>query len=47
MFLTDEIEEELAPLTEALDPPAIKTYNDQLNLAKQASVELSWIHAIG
>jgi len=29
--LADEIEEELAPLTEALEPPPTDTYDDQLN----------------
>jgi hypothetical protein len=47
LLFTAEIEEELAPLTEALEPPAIETYDDQLILAKHAAADLSWIHALG
>ena len=43
----DEIEEELAPLTEALEPPRVETYEDQLNQAREATKDLSWIHILG
>ena len=46
-FAVDEIEEELAPLTEALEPPPVETYDDQLNLAREATKELGWIHILG
>ena len=45
--VSDEIEEELAPLTEALEPPPIETYYDELQKVKQAAGELSWTHILG
>ena len=43
----DEIEEELAPLTEALDPPPVETYDDELQKVRQAANDLSWTHIMG
>ena len=46
-YFVDEIEEELAPLTEALEPPQSDTYEDKLNRAREATEGLSWIHLLG
>ncbi len=46
-YFPDEIEEELAPLTEALEPPPLETYADQLDKARQATQGLSWVHILG
>ena len=47
IVVVDEIEEELAPLTEALDPPPIETYDDELQKVRQAATDLSWTHIMG
>ena len=47
MLDLDEIDEELAPLTEALEPPPIETYHDELLNVHQASGDLSWTHVMG
>jgi hypothetical protein len=46
-MLSDEIEKELAPLTEALEPPHVETYEDQLQRLRESINDLSWIHIIG
>ncbi len=38
---------ELAPLTEALEPAPLETYEDQLNRVKDAAAKLGWIHVLG
>ena len=43
----DEIEEELAPLTEALEPPPLETYADQLDKARKETHGLSWVQILG
>ncbi|GFO44544.1 hypothetical protein PoB_007104900 [Plakobranchus ocellatus] len=43
----NEIEEELASMTEAQEPVPSETYDDQVNKARQAARELSWIHLLG
>ena len=43
----DEIEEELAPLTESLEPPPMETYADQLDKARKATFGLSWVQILG
>ncbi|KAK7503699.1 hypothetical protein BaRGS_00005238, partial [Batillaria attramentaria] len=43
----NEIEEELAPLIEAQEVKVQETYEDQVNKARAASVDLSWIHVLG
>ena len=44
---SDEIEEELAPLIEAQEVKVQETYEDQVNKARAASSDLSWIHVLG
>ena len=46
-LLPDEIEEELAPLIEAQEVKVQETYDDQVNKARTASSDLSWIHVLG
>ena len=41
------MEEDLAPLTEALDPPPVETYEDEINKVRQAANEISWTHVMG
>ncbi|KAK7102964.1 hypothetical protein V1264_021114 [Littorina saxatilis] len=43
----NEIEEELAPLIEAQEVKVQETYEDQINKARAASFDLSWIHLLG
>ena len=45
--VSDEIEEELAPLIEAQEVKVQETYEDQVNKARAASSDLSWIHVLG
>ena len=45
--VSDEIEEELAPLIEAQEVKVQETYEDQVNKARAASADLSWIHVLG
>lgn len=45
--LTDEIEEELAPLIEAQEVKHIETYEEQLQKTKEAANDLSWIQFLG
>ena len=47
LFDLDEIEEELAPLTEALEPPPMETYADQLDKARKGTHGLSWVQILG
>ena len=42
-----EIEEELAPLTEALEPPVSDTYDGMLGKARDAVNGLSWVQILG
>lgn len=42
-----EIEREMAPLVEAVEPPPSETYDQQLNNACKATEGLSWVHVIG
>ena len=46
-FHVDDIEEELAPLMEELEPPPVETYEDQLNKARTATQGLSWVQILG
>ena len=46
-LLTDEIEEELAPLIEAQEVKHVDTYEEQINKSKEAAQDLSWIHFLG
>ena len=43
----DVIEEEMAPLLESLEPSLVETYADQVEKAKDATKDLSWIHIVG
>ncbi|KAK3792964.1 hypothetical protein RRG08_060658 [Elysia crispata] len=43
----NEIEEELASMTEAQEPRPPETYDDKVNKARQAAHDLSWIHLLG
>ncbi|GFS23152.1 cilia- and flagella-associated protein 54-like [Elysia marginata] len=43
----NEIEEELASMTEAQEPRPAETYDDKVNKARQAARDLSWIHLLG
>ncbi|XP_012946048.1 cilia- and flagella-associated protein 54 [Aplysia californica] len=43
----NEIEEELASLIEAQEVKVSETYDDQVNKARVAAKELSWIHLLG
>ena len=45
--VSDEIEEELAPLIDAQEVKVQETYEDQINKARAASSDLSWIHVLG
>ncbi len=45
--ISDEIEEELAPLTAALEPPVVETYTDLLNKARKATGAVSWVRVLG
>ncbi|RUS83830.1 hypothetical protein EGW08_008411 [Elysia chlorotica] len=43
----NEIEEELASMTEAQEPRPPETYDDKVHKARQAAQDLSWIHLLG
>lgn len=45
--VTDEIEEELAPLIEAQELKKVETYEEQVNRAKDGAKDLGWIHFLG
>ena len=45
--MADDIEEEMAPLVEQLEPAPVETYEDQLNKARSAIQGLSWIQVLG
>ena len=46
-MLADEIELELASLTECLEPAQPNSYQDQLNRAKDATADVSWLNILG
>ncbi len=45
--ISAEIEEELAPLTESLEPPVLETYEDQITKCRAATNGLSWVQILG
>ena len=47
MHCVAELEEDLAPLTEALEPPPVETYEDEITKVRQAANEVSWTHVMG
>ena len=47
MIVSDEIEEELAPLIEAQEVKKVETYEEQVNRAKEGAQDLGWIHFLG
>ena len=47
MCVSAEIEEEMANLTEELEPPPVETYDDELVKVKQAANQISWTHVMG
>lgn len=46
-MVSDEIEEELAPLIEAQEVKKVETYEEQVNRAKEGAQDLGWIHFLG
>lgn len=46
LLCSGEIEEELAPLSEA-EAKAVESYDDQVNKTRVAAKDLSWLHLLG
>lgn len=47
LFSVDEIEEELGPLSESLNPTQPESYESQLNSVKEAASKISWTRIMG
>ncbi|CAH1784493.1 unnamed protein product [Owenia fusiformis] len=43
----NDIEEEMAPLIESLEPKHVETYDEQVHKAKLLACDISWIHLLG